>query len=272
MLTKGSRRRSIIIKFIAATILSIKSISSSLFMSILSASAFVVLCALFSLSCVATAESPCPLFPTSFFNQPLNHNLNSPDASAGTGTFKQQYQLNTTYFKHGGPILFYQGAEGAEMACVENFVLHDWAEKTGAILAGLEHRFFGLSQPPGFNETTATAADYAPLTINNTLLDSVNFIQWVKKTVPGAKHSKAIVMGGSYGGTLATLLRLWHPDTFFGAIPSGPELSTFGPEATNENKYNWWNWVSQVYRFESAQASAKIQKEMSYFNKSLTSR
>lgn len=223
------------------------------------------------LNSVKAAESLCPLFSTSFFNQTLNHDLSSLDASAGTGSFKQQYQLNTTYFRPGGPIFFYQGAEGAQIACVENYVLHDWAEETGAILAGLEHRFFGLSLPAGFNGTTAMAADYAPLTINNTLLDSVNFIQRIKSTVPGARNSKAIVMGGSYGGTLATLLRLWHPDTFFGALPSGPELSTFGPEALNENKYNWWNWVSQVYRYESAEASAKIQKAMSHFNASLAS-
>lgn len=227
---------------------------------------------LFSFNAVAAVDSPCSLFPTSFLTQTLNHDQNSTDAAAGTGTFTQQYQLNTTYFKPGGPILFFQNSEGAAIRCVEESVLHDWAQQTGAIIAGLEHRFFGLSKPSGFNDTTATPAEYAPLTINNTLLDSVNFIHWIKRTVPGAEDSKAIVLGASYGGTLATLLRLWYPETFFGALASGPLLSTFGPEATNENKYNWWNWTSRVYRLESPEASQKIQKAMSYFNHSLASR
>lgn len=227
--------------------------------------------ALFAVLSCAACESLCPLFSTSFFNQTLHHDLTSSDPSAGTGTFRQQYQLNISFFKPGGPILFYQGAEGATIQCVEGFILHDWAEETGAILASLEHRFFGLSQPSGFNASTASAADYAPLTINNTLLDSVNFIRWIKRTVPDAKHSKTIVMGGSYGGTLATMLRIWYPGEFYGALASGPSLSSFGPEETNKKRYNWWNWVSQVYRFESVHASAKIQTAMAYFNKTLSS-
>lgn len=89
-----------------------------------------------------------------------------------------------------------QNAE-SNLACIEDTVFQDWAEDMGAILAGLEHRFFGESVPEGFDATTAKPEEYAPLTMNNTLLDSVNFIQWIKRTVPNAKDSRVFVMGGT---------------------------------------------------------------------------
>lgn len=157
----------------------------------------VTACVAFLLNPKITAAFSCPLFPTFFFNQTLDHNLSSPSPSAGNGTFQQQYELNTTYFRSGGPILFLQEGEGAlNSTCVETTVFWDWAEEMGAIVASLEHRYFGLSVPDGFNASTATPSQYAYLTMNNTLLDAVNFVEWIKKTVQGAENSKVIVMGG----------------------------------------------------------------------------
>lgn len=218
---------------------------------------FGIAFAALALYALPTVASLCPIIQTAFFNQTLNYDLSSPSSSAGNGTFQQQYQLNTTFFRPGGPILFYQGAEVGTIGCMENYAFWDWVDEMGAIAAGLEHRFFGLSFPAGFNTSTATPSDWAPLTINNTLMDSVNFIEWIKKTVPGADKSKAIVMGGnilcshvplndfaheyfslgSYGGTLSALLRLFHPETFYGAISSAPLLKSFGPEASDPDKY-----------------------------------
>ncbi|KAF2104899.1 hypothetical protein NA57DRAFT_71100 [Rhizodiscina lignyota] len=214
----------------------------------------------FSLSIGQTLPPlPCTINPTSFFDQTLNHDANSGSASAGNGAFKQKYQLNTTHFKPGGPILFYQGAETSSINCIENTVLQDWAEEMGAMLAGLEHRFFGDSLPAGFNQTAAAPEQYDPLTLNNTLLDSVNFID------------RVFVLGGSYGGTLTTLLRLFHPDTFYGAIPSAPLIKSFGLDAQDPDRFEWFKWVSQVYRDESAEAAAKIKEAMLDFSQSLSS-
>jgi hypothetical protein len=131
---------------------------------------------------------------TFFFNQTLDHDLNSTYPSAGDGTFQQQYQLNTTYFRPDGPILFVQSGEGP-IACAESTIFWDWAKEMGAIVASIEHRYFGLSLPDGFNSSTASPSQYAYLTMNNTLLDSVNFVDWIKNTVPGAKNSKVITIG-----------------------------------------------------------------------------
>ena len=144
-----------------------------------------------------TTAGLCPVIASSFFNQTLNQDVSNPSPSARNGTFQQQYQLNASYFRPGGPILLYQGAESPQISCVENIVIWDWAKEMGAIVAGLEYRYFGLSVLTGFNASKASPSKWDPLTMNNTLLDSVNFINWIKKTVPGAKNSKAIVIGGN---------------------------------------------------------------------------
>jgi hypothetical protein len=118
-----------------------------------------------------------------------------PIPSAGNGTFQQQYQLKTTYFRRGGPILFFQSVE-IPLECSEGTILWDWAHEMGTIVAALEHRYFGLGLPFGFNASTATPSEYVYLTMNNTGLDSVNFVHWIKENIFGATNSKVIAMGG----------------------------------------------------------------------------
>lgn len=190
---------------------------------------------------LATTEK-CLLYPVFAFDQKVDH------ASNSSSTFKQNYQLNTTHFRPGGPILFTQGAESSSLVCMEYNLFDDLASELRAATATLEHRFFGDSFPNGLNVTTATTADdFQTLTMDNVLLDAVNFINWMKNTIPGAKDSRVIVNGGSYGGTLATLLRLSHPDVFYASWPSAPVLSSFGTNtATNEDKFNEWDWVGLI--------------------------
>ncbi|KAE8448817.1 hypothetical protein EG329_008819 [Mollisiaceae sp. DMI_Dod_QoI] len=138
----------------------------------------------------------------------------------------------------------------------------DWVKDMGPILASLEHRYFGLSTPPGFNATTATPDEWSPLTMNNTLLDSFNFIEWIKKTVPEVKDSKVIVIGGSYGGTLTTLLHVHYPETFYGALPSAPLLKSFDPDPTDPDSNEWWRWISNVYLDASATNLTQFQQDM----------
>ena len=132
----------------------------------------------------AVTASSCR-FPISLFNQTLEHDISnhspespyapqspylrvrSQSSPLGNGTFPQQYQLNTTYFRPGGPILFLQSGENP-LTCVDHTVLQDWSKELGAIAASVEHRYFGLSVPARFNATTATPSQYAHLTMNNT--------------------------------------------------------------------------------------------------------
>ena len=139
----------------------------------------------------AQAATTCPKYPVKYFAQKLDH---ASDASSET--FQQSYQLDTTHFKPGGTILFYQWAETENYTCLERRYFDGIAEELGGIVCGLEHRFFGDSFPAGVSSANATAKDYAALTLDNTLSDSAAFVEWVKKTVPGACDSRAFIFGG----------------------------------------------------------------------------
>lgn len=123
------------------------------------------------------------------FTQKLNHDSND------SITFQQLYQLDTSNFKPGGPILFHQGEEGA-MKPIAAKIFSDYGPKLGGIVATLEHRFFGTSYPEGTSWENTSMAQYGPLTLENVLQDSVTFVNWIKKTVDGAENSKVIISGG----------------------------------------------------------------------------
>lgn len=143
------------------------------------------------LSPLAVLAQNLGVTPVLNFTQILNHGSND------STTFQQAYQVNATYFKSGGPILLYQFAETPKNLSANhgtlgnNFI--DYAKDLGAMVITLEHRFFGTSFPAGFE---GKKKDFAPLTLDNIVQDAVTFIEYIKKTVPGAATSKVIVNGG----------------------------------------------------------------------------
>ena len=189
--------------------------------------------------------------PTKYFRQLVNHPKNGgytprEDESTETDTFLQQYQMITDYFKPGGPIIFYQGAEGPE-TCLEYQVHLQYAMELGGIAVYLEHRFFGLSVPGNLSyednlEWPTEALE--SLTLDNVLLDAVAFIEWIKATVPGAEDSKAITFGGSYAAIISALERLRYPETFFAAFPTAGPFRGLVSDPNDPLIYSWANWVS----------------------------
>jgi hypothetical protein len=113
-------------------------------------------------------------------------------------TFQQRYQIDTSHFRPGGPILFFQGAEnvpGLEATPLDHLDFYDHAAEVGGIAVAIEHRFFGTSFPPGFD---GSAAAYAPLTLENVLSDSVALAEWVKNNVSGAEQSPVFIESGEF--------------------------------------------------------------------------
>ncbi|KAK5198654.1 hypothetical protein LTR92_001125 [Exophiala xenobiotica] len=213
----------------------------------------VALWAATSLTCTAdaaaTSSSNCST-PTHFFTQFIEH-----ETSSSKATFQQQYQIVADHFKPGGPILYYQQAETSLFACMEWTILPEWAAELGALVITLEHRFFGLSDPSNASDPVEK---YQSLTLENVMLDAVNFISHVKNTTAGAKDSKVLVMGGSYGGFLTTVLKMNHPDVFYGALPFAAPLRSIGANYQNPQRYNWFIWLNQVYWDLSASAAGKM--------------
>lgn len=119
-------------------------------------------------------------------------------------------------------------------------ILPEWAAELGALIITLEHRFFGLSYP---SKDRDPITKFQSLTLENVMLDAVAFIGHIKNTTEGAKESKVLVMGGSYGGFLTTVLKMNHPDVFYGALPFAAPLRSIGANNQNLQRYNWFTFV-----------------------------
>ena len=158
---------------------------------------------LLAITVTAQSNYTCVGVPCLNFTQKLNHD--KPDDLT---TFQQRYQLDTSHFKPGGPILFHQSEElPLSSTPISHHVFSDYASKLGGIAVALEHRYFGTSYPSGLSVTSnITAAQYAPLTLDNIFEDSVAFLKWVKETVPGAENSPVIYGGGKFSSLRAITL------------------------------------------------------------------
>ena len=150
-------------------------------------------CALFLVLARGTPVAPPPL---ANFTQRVHHSSND------TSIFQQQYQLSTAFFQQGGPILLVQGGE-QELTPVQYTTFWNYAQEVGGIVASIEHRYFGNSYPPDFDNSTES---YAALTLDNVLWDSVKFVQWIKSNVTGAADSPVLLTGGKLRDSANTMV------------------------------------------------------------------
>lgn len=132
--------------------------------------------------------------------------------SRSTSTFEQRYYVNLNYTvknQSTNTILVYIGGEATlESRSVEGGSVIELANRTKAVILGLEHRFFGQSQP--FN--TLTSDNLKFLTIEQALADLAYFIDEMQAVYcsPSSLCSVAVV-GGSYPGSLSSWFRLLYP-------------------------------------------------------------
>ncbi|XDG05311.1 hypothetical protein ABKA04_004926 [Annulohypoxylon sp. FPYF3050] len=203
---------------------------------------------------------------TYYFPQKIYHNTNSSASGAtnqGNNTFLQQYQIISDFYRPGGPILFIQGAETPEFECLEWFSIYDHAKELGALAVTIEHRYFGHSIPFGLkqedNPNWPTSA-LEPMTLENIDLDTITFLEWVKKTVPGAEKSKVIISGGSYAGFLTIHMKNTYPDVFFGAFASSSPILGQVSDPNDPYMYGIGNQASSILSQMSAKGAARIKQ------------
>ena len=179
----------------------------------------------------------CSGYETKWFTQSLTH------VPSDTRTFAQRYLIES-YVGRGtaplpgpAPVLFYAGNEGpiTDFWASAGFV-HYLGAKLGAVVLLPEARYYGESVPAHdvkWLKTELILADYANL---------------VKQIVPA--ESPVVVFGGSYGGTLATFLRLTYPDVFVGALAASAPIGYYdrlGWAQRNVTEDTWADRVAQSY-------------------------
>uniref|UniRef100_A0A0K0F2S4 Lysosomal Pro-X carboxypeptidase (inferred by orthology to a human protein) n=1 Tax=Strongyloides venezuelensis TaxID=75913 RepID=A0A0K0F2S4_STRVS len=154
-------------------------------------------------------------------------------------TFKLRYLINTKYYKSGGPIFFYTGNEGNIEAFAKNTgFMWDIAPDYHAALVFAEHRFYGKTIPFG-NDSFSSTKNLGYLSSSQALADFAFLIKYLKKEkLPSAIQSPVIAFGGSYGGMLASALRLKYPHLCEGAIASSAPIYWFQGKLSKDNIYD----------------------------------
>ncbi|KAI6219209.1 hypothetical protein M3Y95_01115200 [Aphelenchoides besseyi] len=145
--------------------------------------------------------------------------------SSYTRRFPLTYYLNDTYYKDGGPVLFYTGNEGPIEGFVDNTqILLDIAPQLNALVVFAEHRYYGSTLPFGgdsFKDTTKVAY----LSVEQALRDYVQVVKDLRANYK--KLGKVVAVGGSYGGMLAAWARLTSPHVFDAAWAASAPIAYF---------------------------------------------
>ncbi|TLD10195.1 hypothetical protein PgNI_05425 [Pyricularia grisea] len=151
------------------------------------------------------------------FDQLIDH------ANPQLGTFKQRYWYGTQYWNGtGSPIIITnpgeQSATGFNVTYTTKRRLSGlMAEKIGAAVIVIEHRYWGESTP--YKELTSENLQY--LTLNNSIHDMIYFVNNFKAPFDDAEGATSpdrvpwIYTGGSYSGALAGWIASKAPGTFW---------------------------------------------------------
>eukprot|EP01113_Clastostelium_recurvatum_P016817 TRINITY_DN1972_c0_g1_i6.p1 TRINITY_DN1972_c0_g1~~TRINITY_DN1972_c0_g1_i6.p1 ORF type:complete len:512 (+),score=108.88 TRINITY_DN1972_c0_g1_i6:41-1537(+) len=205
-------------------------------------------------------------YKTYWYDQTLDHfNFNTQPA-----TYKQRYLVMDTFWKapsrdmHGdgsvtetcnGPIIFYTGNEGDITLFYNNtnFVTEVLSQEFHALIVFAEHRYYGLSMP--FGSQSFKRANLGYFTSEQALADYAELIPYIKGKW-GATSCPVISVGGSYGGMLASWMRMKYPSTIDMALAaSAPILQFYG---TGVSQYAFNEVVTQTY----AKADANCPKQV----------
>ncbi|XP_065865766.1 uncharacterized protein [Euphorbia lathyris] len=185
------------------------------------------------------SESISEDMETYFYNQTLDHFNFNPQSF---DTFQQRYVINSKYWggrNSNSPMFVYLGAE----APIDNDLLvvgflTDNAARFNALLVYIEHRYYGKSIPFGSREeafkNSSTRGFFNSV---QAIADYAEIIIYIKEKFD-ARNSPVIVIGGSYGGMLASWFRLKYPHIALGALASSAPILYFDDITPSDGYYS----------------------------------
>ncbi|XP_033486617.2 thymus-specific serine protease isoform X1 [Epinephelus lanceolatus] len=133
-------------------------------------------------------------------------------------TFPQKFFVNEAHWQRpDGPVFLFIGGEGPiyEFDVLAGHHV-DMAEKNGALLLALEHRFYGDSINPDGLKTE----NLADLSSQQALADLAIFHQYISQSFNLSHRNTWISFGGSYSGALSAWFRGKFPHLVYGAVAS----------------------------------------------------
>ncbi|KAK3205852.1 hypothetical protein Dsin_019898 [Dipteronia sinensis] len=167
-------------------------------------------------------------YKTFYYKQTLDHFNYRPESYS---TFRQRYVINFKYWggaNASAPIFAYLGAEAPLDGDITAIgFLTDNAARFNALLVYIEHRYYGKSIPFGSREEALkNASTLGYFNSAQAIADYAEILIHVKKKYQ-AEDSPVIVVGGSYGGMLASWFRLKYPHVALGALASSAPILYF---------------------------------------------
>ncbi|XP_034112359.2 putative serine protease K12H4.7 [Drosophila albomicans] len=134
-----------------------------------------------------------------------------------------RYLQNAEYHKPQGPIYIFVGGEWTiTPGLLSTGLTHDMAVENGGMLYYTEHRYYGQSWPHENN--SLTVAQLQHLSLEQALADLAYFIRYQKSHNPHLNHSKVILIGGSYSGSMATWMTQLYPELIAASWASSAPL------------------------------------------------
>ena len=161
-----------------------------------------------------------------YLDQPLDH------AEAGSPTWPQRVFVYDGFVTPGDrarAVFFYVGNE-ADVTLYVNATGWMWerAAEFGALLVWSEHRYYGESQP--FGSAEASLANKTYLTVEQAIADHAAAAAQVRARYGVPDAAATVGFGGSYGGMLASWLRMTRPDALDGALAASAPILSFEGE------------------------------------------
>jgi len=148
------------------------------------------------------------------FTQRLDHYNHQDDR-----TWSQRYWVEEAYWSGaaaGGPIFLQLGGEGGENSrIVTSMQMSVYAQTHRALQVGIEHRYYGKSQP----RPDLSTDNLQWLSSEQALADAAELILAVRDKYK-AYNSPIITFGCSYSGALAAFFRLKYPHVTMGSVAS----------------------------------------------------
>lgn len=139
--------------------------------------------------------------------------MSRPLSHFSRGAAGQYYQQRICVYDHfwepnkGLPVFFYTGNESPVEEYINNTgLMWDLAPEHSALVIFAEHRYFGESVPQLDGVTNCMSY----LSSEEALADYATLVNHIRREW-GAADSAVIAFGGSYGGMLASWMRIQYP-------------------------------------------------------------